>query len=136
VDGILSGSLPYTVASSFHPGAGLKPHSNPKTYTQLLQDLEDETYTSDEDGLQEEEEWMRRGSTWKIRKPKNGERSGSTEPERADEEAGEDTALLSGQEREEKRDRIAQIALYGTLSFLSWRPDRTKHALRLSQHGR
>jgi hypothetical protein len=129
VDAILSGSIPYTVATSFHAGpAHTRPHKSQKTYTQLLQDLEDERYTTDEDGEDEPgspEEWMRRDSTWKVR-PKRGERSERSERgdrsgvQRAGAEdtggpiADEETGLLTGLEREERRDRIAQIALYGT----------------------
>jgi hypothetical protein len=122
VDGILSGSIPYAVATSFHAGTGHRSQAKQKTYTQLLRDLEDEAYTSGEEGGTEEE-WMRRGSTWRIQKQKKSDKgsavhirdgsSGPRGPEGGDEEAGEETALLSGEEREERRDRIAQIALYG-----------------------
>lgn len=86
-----------------------------------MKDLEDETYTSDdEDGSAEE--WMRRGSTWRVRTKRDGSgRSGERDEggKVGDEEIGEETGILSGQEREERRDRIAQIALYGISSFLS-----------------
>lgn len=120
VDSILSGSIPYTVATSFNAEAGPSRHKPLKSYTQLLQDLEDEAYTSG-DEHESPEEWMRKGSTWKIR-PKTGDRQHGEE-----EEVGEETALISGEEREERRDRIATIALYGMFPMLC---EYTRYSLR------
>lgn len=126
----MSGSLPYTVATSFAPESSKKIQASRKTYTQLVTDLEEQVgQAADSDhGRAAEEAWLRRGSTWRVKRVNEHRHSNggghthdnAVKPANEEaEEAGEGTALLTGQEREEQRDRIAQVALYGEIPFLA-----------------
>lgn len=129
VDSLLSGSLPYTVVKSFSRNAIHSRESSRKTYTQLVSDLEDEM-ADPSGGEQVEAEWLRHDSAWRVNRSRAngggthiGTPDSGAQAKPADEEIGEGTALLSGHEKEERRDRIAQIALYG-------RSHSTLHILR------
>ena len=96
VDALLSGELPSVIANSFQ-----NPPS--KSHTRLRGDLAEEV-SSETDGSPG---WLRRESAWKVRRQMNAE-NGHRDPE-----AGERTALLSLEEKEEERDRLARFALNG-----------------------
>jgi hypothetical protein len=67
---------------------------------------------AERDGEDGRESWSR-GSSWKIQGVNRGKANGT---DNEDGEAGEHTGLLDGQKREERRERIAKIALNGALS--------------------
>ncbi len=106
VDALLSGELPSTIANSFQPT---------KSYTRLVNDLEEEVNPN----VNTIPRWLRRGSAWNMprtgrrereaRRIGNGHGNGDVDPE-----AGERTGLLSAEEKEERRDRLARLALNGT----------------------
>lgn len=100
VDALLSGELPSTIAQSFY-----MPQAKPTGATQSREGSET---IPDADG-EERPEWLRRGSVWKVH-PK---RVANGAPVGDEEEAGEGTALLGGVDKEEKRERLAKVALNG-----------------------
>lgn len=61
--------------------------------------------------------WMRRGSAWKVPGKKVGDHRENGNG-KGDPEAGERTGLLSSEEREEKRDKLAKLALNGMIPTL------------------
>ncbi|ORY31810.1 hypothetical protein BCR39DRAFT_80831 [Naematelia encephala] len=95
VDGLLSGELPSAIAKSFQPA-----HSafkvGRKSYTRMICDLEEEVADSPALALSRHE------SAWRI----NG-RGGEDD----EAEVGEGTGLLDGQKRDQRRERIAKLAL-------------------------
>ncbi|KAL7420475.1 hypothetical protein Q5752_004425 [Cryptotrichosporon argae] len=99
VDALLSGELPSTIASSFHPPP--RP-TRAKSYTRPHGDLVED---GDRDSSGDERPgWSRRQSLWKVKR--NGVANSNEH-----EEAGEDTPLLDAAEKEERRERIAKVAL-------------------------
>ncbi|WWD18783.1 hypothetical protein CI109_103238 [Kwoniella shandongensis] len=88
VDSILSGSLPRNIALSFAPTT--------RTYSQRFEDIEEVLSP----GL------SRRGSAWKVKQS----RMHQNESENGD-EAGEETGLLGIDKREERREKLAKLAL-------------------------
>lgn len=65
MDALLSGSLPYTVATSFHPSsANANANASVGNAASASQQY---TYHSDPDE-EDTEGWLRRNSTWKVRK--------------------------------------------------------------------
>ena len=116
VDMLLSGELPKRIASSFRPPDIIPPQSN-AGYQSLNGHVDGEGATpwlhgSKPNGNASEQNSFaphgRRASSRTIR--------ASERQENHDVEAGERTALLSGAEKEEKRERLAKIALNGQSS--------------------
>lgn len=106
VDGLLSGELPFTIANSFQAAPS-------RSSTRLRGDSAEEMNSS----VEYIPRWIGRSSAWKAREPEGIPAHGSGDGEgNVDPEMGERTPLLSADEKEKKRDRLAKLALNGVAS--------------------
>jgi hypothetical protein len=104
VDQLLSGELPSTIVNSFQPGRS-KTHGS-----RYIEDMAEDVRAGDE--TPGSPAWFRRGSASRLSKAHsetNGRRR--SDAGEVDEEVGERTTLLGAEKREERRERIARIAL-------------------------
>jgi hypothetical protein len=101
VDSLLSGEIPSTIASSFRNPESRKRDGHGAGLNVGM----------DADPALEGEGW-RRNSAWKVDGGTGRSASGAGHDD-GDGDVGEGTGLLDGQKREERRERLARIAING-----------------------